>query len=167
MLLDFGTGRFDDAPPQSRRTVADLASIFASVEGVDPETVVYETFGCPSEIEGPTRLLFATTVLHPGHVNGEFHMTRGHFHTRPDRGELMLTLRGTGLLVLMDRDGRTWTESMAPGSTYDIDGAHAHRVVNNRSEPLVFFVAWMSDCGHDYASIQSSGFGDRFLIESN
>lgn len=90
-------------------------------------------------------------------------MTRGHFHTNPERGELMLTLGGKGALILMDRDRRTWMEPMDPGSTHDIDGRYAHRVANTGDEPLVFFVAWMSDCGHDYESIREHGFGKRLL----
>ena len=88
-------------------------------------------------------------------------MTRGHFHTDPLRGELMFTLRGTGEALLMDRDGKTWTEPMSPGSVHDIDGRYAHRVVNTGEVPLIFLVTWMSDCGHDYESIREKGFGLR------
>lgn len=35
----------------------------------------------------------------------------------------------------------------------DIDGRRAHRVVNVGEAPLVFFVTWMSDCGHEYGEI--------------
>lgn len=125
--------------------------------------MAYETHGCPGEVEGPPRLLYATTVLQPGDIEGEYFMTRGHFHTNPERGELMLTLSGKGALILMDRDRRTWMEPMEPGSTHDIDGRYAHRVANTGDEPLVFFVAWMSDCGHDYESIREHGFGKRLV----
>jgi glucose-6-phosphate isomerase len=162
VILDWSTGRFAGQLPQTRRTLSDLATIFKSVLDEDLDRVVYETFGCGPEVEGSPKLLYATTVLQSGSVNGEFFMTRGHFHERPDRGELMFTMQGSGKLVLMDRDRKTWTEEMAIGSVHDIDGTFAHRVVNTGSEPLVFLVAWMSDCGHDYASIAESGFGERF-----
>lgn len=167
MILDLGTGIFEGQPPQSARRLGELASIFRNPEaakGMDPRTPVYETYGCPGEVEGPARLLYATTVLHPGQVGGEFFMTRGHFHTDPARGELMLTLRGHGALILMDRDRNTWTEPMEPGSVHDIDGRYAHRVANTGDELLVFYVAWMSDCGHDYESIREQGFG-KILVE--
>jgi glucose-6-phosphate isomerase, archaeal len=162
VLLNFDMGTFGDSPAQSRRTLGNLAEIFAGKID-EPARVVYETFGCPGEVEGPARLLYATTVLQPGDVEGEFFMTRGHFHTNPERGELMFTLRGTGALLLMDREGKTWTESMEPGSTHDIDGHHAHRVVNTGDQSLIFLVAWMSDCGHDYESIKQTGFGTRLM----
>jgi glucose-6-phosphate isomerase len=162
MHFCFDTGHFDDRPAQSIRTLGELASIFAGFIG-DPEQVVYETHGCPGEVEGPPRLLYSTTVIHPGDVEGEFFMTRGHFHTNSERGELVLTLRGTGALILMDRERKTWTELMEPGSLHDIDGRHAHRVANCGDVPLVFLVAWMSDCGHEYESIRDFGFGKRMF----
>ncbi|HWD39707.1 MAG TPA: glucose-6-phosphate isomerase family protein [Fimbriimonas sp.] len=162
-LLDLQSGRFDSEPPQSVRTLRDISSIFRDQSALatwDPSTVVYETHGCPGEVDGEPRLLYATTVLHPGQVGSEHFMTRGHFHVKPERGELMLTLRGTGELLLMDRSRKIWREPMEPGSLHDIDGRYAHRVVNTGSVPLVFFVTWMSDCGHDYESIMKAGFGE-------
>lgn len=165
LILDFQTGIFHGHPAQSRRTLGELAPIFAHPID-DPDQVVYETHGCPGEVEGEPRLLYATTILQPGTVGGEYYMTRGHFHSKPERGELMWTLRGQGALILMDRNRETWMEKMTVGSTHDIDGRHAHRVANTGDEPLVFLVAWMSDCGHEYESIRELGFGKR-LIEAN
>lgn len=133
---------------------------------MDPDTVVYETYECPGDAEGE-QLLYGTTVLMPGQVGGEFFMTRGHFHTKPERGELCLTLSGQGALLLMPGENlvpspnETRLEEMTPGSIHEINGRDAHRVVNTGSEPLIFFVSWMSDCGHDYESIRETGFGLR------
>ena len=165
LILDLQSGIFQDQPAQSRRTLAELAPIFQG-SGESRDELVYETHGCPGEVEGPPRLLYATTILQPGQVDGEYFMTRGHFHTNHDRGELMWTLRGKGALILMDRERNTWMEEMTVGSTHDIDGRYAHRVANTGSEPLVFLVAWMSDCGHEYESIRELGFGKR-LIDVN
>jgi len=144
----------------SIRRIADVAPIFASVAS-DASKVVYEIYGSPAEVEGVAALLRATTVLHPGQVDGEFFMTRGHFHTNPERGEFMVTLSGEGLLVLMNRSRECRTEPMRCGSIHDIDGRDAHRVVNTGDVPLVFLVVWMSDCGHDYEAIRERGFGVR------
>lgn len=166
MRLDLATGIFEGQWPQSIRTLAELAPIFADREAAGamaPETIVYETHGCPGEMDGEARLLYATTIIQPGTVGDEYFMTRGHFHTDPSLGELMFTLKGQGALVLMDRERTTWAEEMSSGSVHDIDGRHAHRVVNKGDEPLVFLVAWMSDCGHDYESIRELGFGKRLM----
>ena len=160
LILDLQSGIFEGEAPQSRRTLGELAPIFAA-PAQDADDLVYETHGCPGEVEGAPRLLYATTIIQPGAVGDEFFMTRGHFHSNPERGELMFTLRGQGALILMDRERQTWMESMEPGSTHDIDGRYAHRVANTGDELLVFLVAWMSDCGHDYESIREFGFGKR------
>jgi glucose-6-phosphate isomerase, archaeal len=165
MNLDLRSGVFEGREPLSVRTLGELAPIFAdsdSVKGAS-QTIVYRIYGESVEAEGPARLLYATTVLEPGQVSGEYFMTRGHFHTLPDRGEFMLTLEGEGALILMTRDRETWLEPMHRRTVHDIDGRHAHRVSNTGSVPLVFLVVWMSDCGHDYESIRAEGFSKRLM----
>lgn len=140
----------------SRRTIADLGGLFedqSAVRAIDPETVVYETYGFAEPVDGSAVLLAATTVLHPGRVGREAFMTRGHFHVDALRGESCLTLSGRGVLLLRDRNGVEERIDMVPGSLTMIDGRLAHRVANVGSEPLVFVVTWMSDCGHDYAGV--------------
>ena len=151
MRLNLKTGR-SDQPPISTKRLGDLGAIYGGVD--DPRRVVYEIYGEPNGDEhDPPKLLHATTVLYPGTANGKPFMTRGHFHVRPDRGEIVLTLAGEGRLLLVDRTGETRVERMVPGIVSDIDGRWAHRVVNVGEEPLAFFVTWMSDCGHEYGEI--------------
>lgn len=146
MTLDLATGRYD-GPPTAVKRVGD-------VFGTHDDRIAYEIYGEPNQDDlDPPKLLHATTILHPGRVDGRPFMTRGHFHVKPERGELCLTLAGEGVLLLVDRDGQTRQERMAPGTVSDIDGRWAHRVVNTGDVPLVFFVAWMSDCGHEYGAI--------------
>ena len=151
MTLDLATGR-TAGPPTAVKLLGDLAPIYGEVD--DPGHVVYEIYGEPNQDDlDPPKLLYATTVLQPGRANGRPFMTRGHFHKKPERGEIVLTLAGVGLLLLVDREGNTKTEAMFPGVISDIDGRWAHRVVNTGDSPLVFFVTWMSDCGHEYGTI--------------
>lgn len=160
MHLDLSSGSIEPSRHISTRRLKDLIGVFAdesSLASMDPDNVVYQTYGCPGDLPGE-QLLYGTTVLMPGDVGGECFMTRGHFHTNPLRGELCLTLRGEGLLLLMDRNGVTRKESMTPGSLHDIPAQLAHRVVNTGDEPLIFFVSWMSDCGHDYETSRRLGF---------
>lgn len=161
MQMDLPTGRWHGTGVvEGRRTVSKLATYFAET-APDDERLVYETFGLPEPTEPDA--LVATTVLQPGDVHGEFFMTRGHFHVNPLRGETCLTLSGEGLLVLTDRDGAWMTLPMTVGSIQHIDAKWAHRVVNIGTEPLVFLVTWMSDCGHDYESIENQGFPVRIM----
>lgn len=166
MHFDFLTGRFNNTEPTSTRTVQDLREIWQSPPDPEDRRVVYRTYGMSGADREAPDLLYASTVIEPGAVHGECFMTRGHFHLKPDRGEWMLTLRGAGKLVLRDRCGRSWTEVMAKGSVHLIDGQHAHRVVNDGPEPLVFIVVWLADCGHDYESVLREGFGLRIRSSS-
>ena len=135
------------SPPIARKTVGE-------VFGTDDDRTMYEIYGEPNQDElDPPKLLYATTALQAGEANGRPFMTRGHFHVRPERGEIVLTLAGEGRLLLVSREGETRVETMLPGTISDIDGRWAHRVVNVGTEPLVFFVTWMSDCGHEYGEI--------------
>lgn len=150
--------------PTGVKTAQAMAPYFSDADAasVMGDVVLYKTYGCPShDTDGEPELLYATTVLNPGTIADEYFMTRGHFHVNPLRGEISLTLSGTGLLVLMDRDRNVRTEAMAPGTINDIDGAWAHRVVNTGDVPLVFYVTWLSDCGHDYEEIEKRGFAAR------
>lgn len=167
--LNFETGEIEGAGITSvLRTLADLAPIFADQEALAAlpfDTPVYRTYGPPEPPDdAPAELLAATTVLYPGLVGREAFMTRGHFHVRPDRGETCLTLRGTGMLLLRDHAGRKERLPMTPGSLHMIDGTFAHRVANVGVEPLIFYVTWLSDCGHDYASVSQWPLGSWSVV---
>lgn len=166
-ILDLMTGRFGEGVPTSRRALSSLRGLFADAEGMTAEEgtkTAYELYGCLGpDSDDPGELLYATTILYPGQVNGEYFMTRGHFHKNPARGEYCMTLAGQGGIVLMDRERNGRVEWMTPGSVHNLDGRWAHRVVNTGAEPLVFLVVWMSDCGHDYETIARDGFSLRVL----
>ncbi len=164
MRLDFRDGRFDEGEPTAVRTVLDLREIWQTEPDPGDNRVVYRTYGLSGNDQDQPNLLYASTVIEPGDVHGEYFMTRGHFHAKPERGEWMLTLRGKGVLVLRDREGSAWSEPLSAGSVCLVEGCHAHRVVNMGDEPLVFVVTWLADCGHDYETIRREGFG---LIVTN
>ena len=165
MKLDFCTGLIEGSGVvHGQRTLADLRSYFAEAVGFGSE-IVYETYTLP-EAKKPD-VLVATTVLRPGRVGNEFWMTRGHFHIEQSRGETCVTLSGNGVMLLANRQGEYRIENMAPGNVMYIDGEWAHRAVNVGEAPLVFLVSWMSDCGHDYESIERDGFPVRILADGS
>jgi glucose-6-phosphate isomerase len=84
-------------------------------------------------------------------------MTRGHFHERPDRGEVYYTQVGEGILLLESRAGESRTVEMKPGVCAFIPPEWAHRSINTGSEKLVFVWVCATDAGHDYAEILSRG----------
>jgi glucose-6-phosphate isomerase len=103
------------------------------------------------------------TEIQAGQVGDEYFMTHGHFHAKRDRAEYYGTIQGSGSLILMNEKRETRAEEMTLGSLHYIPGRTAHRVANTGTEPLSFWACWPSDAGHDYATIDSYGFGARMI----
>jgi glucose-6-phosphate isomerase, archaeal len=161
--LDFHTGQLQGSPLVTKDVrLRDLNHVFlhesARLE-MDPETMVYQVqvFQAISE-ETEGGLFWGTTTVHPGMVGDEYFMTRGHYHTKLNRSEFYLTLRGEGALLLMSADRQVRSEPMHAGTLHYIPGETAHRVANTGAEQLIFTACWPSDAGHDYESIARDGF---------
>jgi glucose-6-phosphate isomerase len=153
------TGRYD-------KRLSDLAGVFLDADAYaravrEGDPLVYAV---TEHRQAGCELFFGTTRIAPGHVGGEYFMTRGHFHARPDRGEVYTTLAGTGILILETRDGRTAELAMRPGETAAIPPGWAHRTVNTGRTDLVFSWVCSVDAGHDYGSIAQRGM--RRLVMS-
>lgn len=165
MFTDLSTGLLQGGNlAESTKTVGDLRDYWGNPEAADaiasiPLYVTQTFFPHPDGTEGA--VLWGNTVLYPGDVDGERFMTRGHWHVKRTHGELVITVSGEGLLLLMDGDGNQEEQPMFPGSTHHIDGKYAHRTVNTGEVPLVFLCAWPADCGHEYEAILTGGFTRR------
>ena len=134
---------------------AAVGSILAS--GDDP--VIYTGYDSAAP-EEPGHLLFRTTIISAGTVGSEFFMTRGHHHVR-DSAELYLGMSGEGTMVMESRDGEFAAERLVPSAAVYVPPGWAHRTVNTGGTPLVFLAVWFGDAGHDYASVERSGFSRR------
>lgn len=164
--IDWLTG--DGMPIESsEKKLGQLEGLFQDSnawQSMSPDTLVYSVRwhgAVPPGTEGG--LFWGTTTIAPGRVGDEYFMTRGHFHSKRDRGEYYSTVQGRGMLVLMDEVRVARVEVMAPGSVHYIPGYTAHRTVNTGDTPLVFWACWPSDAGHDYETIAKQGFSARVL----
>lgn len=150
---------------QSSRCLADLKNVFdneAARAEMDQQTIVYDVQSHMVVPEGtPGGLFFGTSNVMPGQVDGEYFMTKGHYHARKECAEYYWCIEGTGALILMDEAGRCWFEEMSPGSLHYIPGFVAHRLANTGDVPLRVGACWPSDAGHDYATIAENGFTAR------
>jgi glucose-6-phosphate isomerase len=91
-------------------------------------------------------------------------LTKGHFHEKRDRAEVYLGLAGEGYLVLQADDGTVRGVPMQPGTVAYVPPMWAHRTVNTGDEPFIFFAAWPGDAGHDYGTIEQTGFA-KLLVD--
>jgi glucose-6-phosphate isomerase len=126
----------------------------------DGDPVVYEVlqYDVPEETG---QLISCTTVIQPGTVGDEYFMTKGHYHSDRATGEVYLGLSGNGYLLLMTEEGGAAATPMAPGTMAYVPPYWAHRTVNTGDEPFVFFAVYPGQAGHDYGSIEQTGFAQR------
>jgi glucose-6-phosphate isomerase len=136
------------------RWLSDMRALYLESEADD--RLVYRVYGLPIA-ETTANVVASTTVIEPGTVGREYHMTKGHFHSLRDRSEVYLTLSGEGRLVMATEDGRNAVEPMRPGTVNFVPGGWGHRSVNVGDEPLVFFAAYVGDAGHDYEAVAERG----------
>jgi glucose-6-phosphate isomerase len=162
------TGAVSPATGQYEKRLSELREIFADKAAFDHavkeqnDPLVYRVV----EYRPPqSDIFFGTTTMFPGHVGGEFYMTRGHFHARRDMGEIYYTQSGNGLLLLESREGDSRTVEMKPGVCAFIPPDWAHRSINIGDEPLVFVWACNPEAGHDYADILKRGMRKRIMNE--
>ena len=176
--VNFENGIVSPFHNRTERRLADIKGFFSDSAAADKAVaegnrIVYEAY----EIRTPSRtgeLSWCTTIIHPGCVGNEYHMTKGHFHKKDDTTEMYIGVKGTGCLICQTRDDRFVTEEILPGSVSLVPALWAHRVVNTGKEDLIIMAVYASDAGHDYGFIEKKGFvnlvcdeGGRVVLKKN
>ncbi len=157
-MLNLADGVLTPQRKLVERTLGDMDGMYqVSVPESRRDEVVYRVSEIPVPLE-EGNLLSSTTTIEPGTVEGEYHMTKGHFHAKIDRAEIYVTLAGQGRLVMATEEGEPAVEQMARGTINYVPGGWAHRSVNVGGEPLVFLAAFPADAGYDYKTIEDQGF---------
>lgn len=169
--LDLQTGRLEPPDRTIYRRLTDMRNMFTDRDAVDQlldtegNRLIYEV-QVARVPEDDGHVPHCTTIIYPGVVGDEFHMTKGHFHARRDRGEVYLGLAGEGMLLLQTEVGAFRAVEMRPGTIAYVPPLWAHRTVNTGDEPFVFLAAWPGDAGHDYGTIEETGFV-KLLVKQN
>lgn len=124
----------------------------------EEDVVLYEVY----DIERPDvagELRHGLSIVHPGTIGDEFYMTKGHFHSVLETGEVYYCLQGQGMLVMETPEGDWDVEEFRPGGVVYVPPRWAHRSVNTSlDEDLVTFFIYPANAGHDYGSIEEQGF---------
>lgn len=165
LSLGLETGDLEPHTTLIVRRASSLRGAFADADALeetiaDGDPVVYEVrrYDVPEEAG---QLISCTTVIQPGTVGGEFFMTKGHFHSERETGEIYVGLAGSGYLLLMTEDGGRAEVPMERGTVAYVPPYWAHRTVNTGDEPFVFFAVYPGQAGHDYGTIETTGFPQR------
>ena len=165
---EFSASRLSGAAiRRERRTLAQMKGLFSDEQAfsaMDPDTELYcvDRF-MPVESGTEGGLFFGITHLHPGLVGNEYFMTRGHSHSKANRGEYYWCISGEGFLLLKSQNGDSRAEKVFPGSLHYIPGFTAHRLVNSADVSLDVGACWPADAGCEYDNIKTEGLGLRIL----
>lgn len=110
-------------------------------------------------------LLHGVSILHPGKVGTEYFMTKGHYHSVLETGEVYYCLRGSGVLVMETPEGAADVQPLNAGQVVYVPPRWAHRSVNtSATEDLITFFIYPGNAGHDYGTIEQRGFR-KLVIE--
>ena len=131
------------------------------------DTLMYEVYSYENNTPSVENLNFGLTVLYPIYVNNECNFTKGHWHENRKCAEFYQGVSGKGLLLLMDENGKTWSEEVHQGSIHYIDGKLAHRLVNVGDDKLVVSATWSPSAGHDYDAVKNCPFKYRIFKIDN
>jgi glucose-6-phosphate isomerase len=136
---------------------------FANMLSASGEAVVYEvTDHKPSSNAGD--VITGVTRMSPGHVDGEFFMTRGHIHGLANRPEMYFCLAGKGVMLMESPDGQTRAVEMPSHTVCYVPPYWIHRSVNVGSTDFVMLFCYPADSGQDYDIIaRSQGMRQRVV----
>lgn len=163
--LDLAEGILHDASERIVRRASDMRGYYVDAAALERliaqgDPPHYETLECPVP-EQYGQVKYCISKLYPGVVGHECFMTKGHYHCRPETGEVYLCLRGVGYMMMKTAGGECRWEAFAPGRIVYAPPYWAHRSVNTGDEPLISLCLYPGDAGHNYGDIQSEGFPKR------
>lgn len=160
-LMENPTRRTERRASAMRGHYRDAAALEKIIAADDP--VHYEVLEVPVPEESG-HLMFCISRLFPGSVGDECFMTKGHYHTRVNTGEIYLALRGRGLMMMKTPDGECRWEEFRPGRMVYVPPYWGHRSINTGDEPLVSFCVYPGEAGHNYGDIETEEFPKRAFI---
>ena len=164
--FDLAEGIMEDPDSQVVRRASDMRGYYADEAALqrliasENDPVHYDTFESPVP-EEYGQVKFCISRLFPGVVGEECFMTKGHYHSVCETGEIYLCLRGEGLMIMKTAAGECRWEPMARGRLVYVPPYWGHRSVNTGQEPLISLCTYPGDAGHNYGDIKSNGFPKR------
>ena len=156
------TGVIARATAHYEKRLSDLRGLFLDAADLERrireenDPLCYENYAFnQSQAEGD--IFFGTTIIYPGKVGSEYHLTRGHYHSKRDHAETYQALSGSGLVLFEQEDGTSCSAELTPGKVTYVPPYWAHRSINTGDVPLVFLWTCPVEAGHDYSGLGSRG----------
>jgi glucose-6-phosphate isomerase, archaeal len=159
------TGVIPEATAHYQKRLSDLRGLYLDADALERrikeenDPVCYENYAFNNnQAEGD--IFFGTTIIYPGKVGFEYHLTRGHYHRKRDHAETYQAISGRGLVLFQMEDGTTMTAELVPGKVTYVPPFWAHRSINTSEVPLIFLWTCPVEAGHDY-----EGIGERGMLQ--
>ena len=156
------TGFIPEATAHYQKRLSDLRGLYLDPEALElrireeGDPICYENFAF-NQNQADGDIFFGTTIIYPGKVGSEYHLTRGHYHRKRDHAETYQALSGHGLVLFEREDGTTRVAELAPGKVTYVAPFWAHRSINTSDVPLVFLWTCPVEAGHDYEALGGRG----------
>ena len=152
-----------------KRHLSDMKGMFADaraeareIEAGDP--LIYEFYSLPAPNHGGD-LAVGCSIVDPGKVGAAYYMTKGHFHTILETGEVYYCLSGHGYMMMENPEGDWRCLELTAGMSVYVPKRYAHRsICVGTDEPLVTFFVFRADAGHNYGTIEEKGYR-KLLVE--
>jgi len=171
--IDFNVvNGFSGMTETSKRLLSKVKPMFCDTKAAEEkisrqgDELVYEFHELPAP-NLPGDLSFGMSIVYPGKVGDEYYMTKGHFHSILDTGEVYYCLTGHGYMMLENPEGDWSCQELIPGKAVYCPKRYAHRSINvSQHEILRTFFVYRADAGHDYGTIEKKGYR-HLLVEKN
>lgn len=168
--FDLKTGLSKSEAESSKRRVSNMRGMFVDeaateemIKNGDPLVYEFYELGAP---EKAGDLAFGSSITYPGKVGNEYYMTKGHFHTILETGEVYYCISGEGYMLLENPEGDWSAQPLSPGMTVYVPPRYAHRSINTGNVPMVTIFCFRGDAGHDYGTIETKGYR-KLIVEKD
>jgi len=171
VAFETNTGVIPEATARYQKRLSDLRGFFLDPAALElrirkeDDPVCYENYAF-NQSQASGDIFFGTTIIYPGKVGAEYHLTRGHYHRKRNHAETYQALSGRGLVLFEQEDGTTSTAELAPGKVTYVAPYWAHRSINTSDVPLVFLWTCSVEAGHDYEGLGGRGMR-QVVVERN
>lgn len=164
--INMKTGELDNPDNAYDRRLKQMYTMYedraAAEKRLAENPVIYRVYEKKlPELSG--ELQWCMSVTMSGKIGREYYMTKGHFHAVRDTAEVYLCVGGEGFMLMETEDGEVDVKRMEPNTCVYVPAGWAHRSVNTGAEPLISFCVYPGHAGHDYGSIETSGFRKRIV----
>lgn len=170
--FDLEAGVMHGAQRVLKRSASDMRGYYADDRALEKliqeyeDPLHYEVYEVPVPLEYG-HLMYCISDLQPGRVGDECFMTKGHYHSLIETGEIYMCLAGEGIMMMKTRDGHCKWEKFTRGRMVYVPPYWAHRSINTGSNRLITFCVYPADAGHNYGDIQTEGFPKRVFHRDN